>query len=254
MYRGFNLAVPDKFFKNSSEAGASLHSRNKRTILDRLEAFADTSGSLISSQLTAAWFPNVDAQVFISHAHKDSALALGLAGHLHQQLGVTSFVDSAVWGYSDKLLRIVDDRFCYNQDTRTYNYQKRNRSTSHVHMMLSVALSQMINRCECIIFLNTPHSISSDDYINGITTNSPWIYSEIAMTSLIEKRSPMYHRMVKSAAVMEGMASDSELTIKYEIDLDHLHDLTDEDYNAWIRTIGPKRGNEALDVLYEMTR
>lgn len=253
MYRGFNLAVPNKFFADFSEAGASLHRKNQRTVLDTLEAFRDTSGDLISSRMTAAWFPDVDAQVFISHAHKDSTLALGLAGHLQQEFGVTSFVDSAVWGYSDKLLQMLDKKFCYNEDTETYNYQKRNRSTAHVHMMLSVALSQMINRCECIMFLNTPNSISSDDYISGKTTDSPWIYSEIAMTGLIEKREPAYHRMSKSVTAMEGMAGDDSFTIKYDVDLDHLHDLTAQDYNAWVDAVSVNKSKQALDTLYEMT-
>lgn len=253
MYRGFNLTVPTAFFSKFSEKGASLHGKNQKAVRDTLAAFKDASGNLVSSRMTAAWFPDVDAQVFISHAHKDSSMALGLAGHLHQEFGITSFVDSAVWGYSDDLLRMLDKNFCYNQDSNTYDYNKRNRSTAHVHMMLSVAISKMINQCECIIFLNTPHSIESEGYINGTTTNSPWIFSEIAMTSLIEKRLPVYHRMAKSEIAMDSFTEDLNLTVKYDVNLDHLHDLNANNYNAWVKKSSEKVGKEALDVLYEMT-
>lgn len=82
--------------------------------------------------------------------------------------------------------------------------------------MLSVALSRMIDRCECIIFINTPHSISSREYIEGDITDSPWIYSEIAMTRLIEKRSPEVHRRAKTAAATESY--DAELKVRYDVD------------------------------------
>jgi hypothetical protein len=156
MFRGFELSVNDSFFRDFRDAGRSQHQENKRLVDDCLSQFRDQSGDLLSEKMTAAWFPEIDSQVFISHAHKDSALALGLSGHLQEQFGLKSFVDSAVWGYSDDLLRILDDAFCYNGSSRTYSYQKRNRSTSHVHMMLSVALTRMIDKCECIIFINTP--------------------------------------------------------------------------------------------------
>ena len=250
MFRGFKLSVVDDIFRAYKDAGKLQHQQNKRLVDGRLSQFRSQSGDLLSKTMTAEWFPEVDAQVFISHAHKDSELALGLSGHLFRHFGLTSFVDSAVWGYADDLLKILDNEFCYNGESRTYNYQKRNRSTAHVHMMLSVALSRMIDRCECIIFINTPQSISSRKYIEGETTESPWIYSEIAMTRLIEKRSPEAHRRIKTTAATESY--DAELKVRYDVDLDHLSELKQGTYKKWADQSNGVTGPAALTRLYDV--
>jgi hypothetical protein len=53
-------------------------------------------------------------------------------------------------------------------------------------MMLSTALSMMIDKAECLFFLNTPNSIQATEAIDR--TKSPWIYHEISISSLIRKR------------------------------------------------------------------
>lgn len=249
MFRGFELTVDEDFFQGFQDAGLAQHSENKRRVGGRLDEFRGESGDILSKKMTAAWFPEVDAQVFISHAHKDSPLALGLSGHLRKRFGLRSFVDSAVWGYSDDLLQILDKEFCYNEESGTYGYKKRNRSTSHVHMMLSVALSRMIDRCECIIFINTPQSISSREYIGGQATNSPWIYSELAMTSLIARRTLDAHRGTKATAATESFQKD--LNVSYEVDLDHLTKLNQRTYQRWAAST-QVAGTKALDVLYNL--
>ena len=117
-------------------------------------------------------------------------------------------------------------------------------------MLLSTALSKMINNCECVIFLNTPHSIFSGDYIQGETTDSPWIYSEIAMTSLIQKRSLAGHRQLAKSIVR----ADEALQVKYEVELDHLTKLTQTDVMRWKTAASSvtAKGTDALDILYSM--
>jgi hypothetical protein len=248
MYRGFNLSVPDTFFRRYYADGQGSHETQKAHIKSTLDSFKDSGGSLIASRLTADWFPSISADVFISHAHQDSELAIGLAGFLKHDLGISSFIDSCVWGYSDDLLRMLDDEYCWQEESNTYSYSKRNKSTSHVHMMVSTALSNMMNRCECIMFLNTPLSIVSADYIRGQITDSPWIYSEIAMTSLLRERSPSDHRRMAKSAVR----ADEALQINYEVDLDHLTKLTARDMENWRDAVVAK-GTDALDVLYKNT-
>jgi hypothetical protein len=179
------------------------------------------------SKLTANWFLEISADVFISHSHKDSDLAIGLAGFLRYHFDLNSFIDSSVWGYGERLLKIIDNEYCWQKATRTYNYQMRNRSTSHVYMMLSTALSKLMHRCECTIFLNTPASIPYDDYIKGDITDSPWIYSEIAMTTMLQKRTPQDHRRSSEMAV------DETLMILYEVNLTHLTELESSDLVRW---------------------
>jgi len=203
--------------------------------------------------MIANWFPAIETDVFLSHSHKDADLAIGLSGWLNIEFGLTSFIDSCIWGYSEKLLRMIDDKYCYQPSTKTYNYERRNKSTSHVYMMLSTALTKMMHSCECIIFISTPRSISPKNSIESEgETDSPWIYSEIAMTSLIQKRSPKEHRertMVKSSIAMDSL--NESLQVKYDVDLSHLTLLTAADLNAWYKS-NQKTSSQSLDALYNL--
>ena len=78
---------------------------------------------------------------------------------LHSKLGLRAFVDSMVWGSADSLLRKIDDEFCYNEGAHSYNYEKRNLSTSYVHMMLCSSLANMMDKCICFSFINSNQSI-----------------------------------------------------------------------------------------------
>ena len=45
---------------------------------------------------------------------------------------------------SNDLLRRIDENYCRHSNGISFDYNKRNYSTSHVHMMLSIALSKML--------------------------------------------------------------------------------------------------------------
>src|SRR5690606_26606894 len=81
------------------------------------------------SKLQADWFPNIEADIFISHSHRDKDLAIALSEYLYQNFDLNVFIDSCIWGYSDEHLKIIDDKYCLNSDQTTYNYSKRNYST-----------------------------------------------------------------------------------------------------------------------------
>ena len=123
------------------------------------------------------WFPNVKADIFLSHSHKDLDRANQFAGWMKNNFGLDVFIDSNIWGDSNKLLKEIDDEICYQESSKTYNYDKRNFTTSHVHMMLSNSLAEMIDKTECIMFLETPNSVSIQNTIKH--TESPWIYNEL---------------------------------------------------------------------------
>jgi hypothetical protein len=248
MYRGFNVTVSESALEGYEVDGIPLRNSLKSRMDKILAQFVDADGNLIASRLTAEWFPDVAAHVFISHAHADSQLATRLAGFLSYHFDLASFIDSTVWGSSNYLLRMIDKEFCWQEESRTYDYDKRNRSTSHVHMMLSTALAKMMNSCECVMFLNTPSSISSSKYISGQITESPWIYSEIAMTSLIQRRDRRAHRMRKSTVAM-----DEALKVQYNVNLSHLTDISIAEMEKWIDGAGSAKEGQALDVLYEIT-
>ena len=180
-------------------------------------------------------------------------MAIALAGWLYQIFGITSFIDSCVWGYADDMLKMIDEEYCVSKrnddgSIGTYSYKKRNQSTAHVHMILNTALHKMIDKTECLFFLNTPNSIVIDDVISGTATASPWIYSELMFSRMCSKRNlSEYRQSLHHSAIFEH----TELKVKYEVSINHLVDIYDRDLiDLW------KYGSQndplaALDDLYE---
>ena len=269
MYRGFNLLLEDNYFEKGyfeafKKVGSESLSSQQTSIEETINSFVRNDGSLDGSMMQANWFPQIKADIFISHSHKDEKLALALAGWLKDSFGLTAFIDSCVWGYANKLLKMIDNEYCYQKETNTYNYQNRNYSTSHVHMMLSVALTQMIDNTECLFFLNTPNSITPDDTIIK-QTESPWIYSEIAATRLIRKRSRKIYRLKRMVESFSEGESPT-LRIRHDIPVDHLTDIDNSVLSNWknkwqevyINHDFPQYSEDlsvhALDKLYELTK
>jgi hypothetical protein len=252
MYRGFNLEINHDEFKLYESLGREIHRKNKQSVETSIRSFLNPDGTLNASEIENNWFPQMHADVFLSHAHRDSELAIRFAGWLNNNFGLTAFIDSCVWGYAEDLLKAIDDTYCYNKTNKTYIYKMRNRSTSHVHMMLSVALSNMINNCECVIFINTPSSIPVQQHVQGTQTYSPWIYSEIAMTSLIQRRQPKDHRKI-TANLKEAMES---FIVSYDAKLEHLSRIGKPLLEKWLKEWNSNifEGDHALDVLYKLTR
>ena len=54
------------------------------------------------------WFPPQDVDVFLSHSHKDLNKAVKIKKIL-EHFGLKVFVDSAVWGFAEDLLRDIDE-------------------------------------------------------------------------------------------------------------------------------------------------
>lgn len=197
-------------------------------------------GVIDGTALQNDWFPQMNCNVFISHSHNDEHLAIAFAGWLWDNFKLASFIDSCIWGYADDLIKDIDNVYCRNVSSSTYNYNKRNYSTSHVHMILNMALMQMIDQTECLFFLNTPNSICLDD-INTCTL-SPWIYSEIGISQIIEKK------LRRTKYFSDSL--DESLQIKYKLDLSHLTSINVAKLNSWKKT--NLQGVKALDGLYKM--
>ncbi len=255
MYRGFNLELGNINLSEFVEEGRTIHDKNKLLVEEKIDSFKDKNGNLRASEIIAKWFPPIDADVFLSHSHKDEEQVIALAGWLHKKFGLTSFIDSCIWGYSVDLLKIIDDKYCYNSSSKMYDYEKRNRSTSHIYMMLSTALAKMINSCECIMFVNTPNSISPGNYIGDETTDSPWIYSEIAMTSIVQKRTPDDHRnkIIKHRYEIAAESFSESLNVEYDVDLTHLTPLKWSDLISW-QSKNTAIGATSLNNLYRLKR
>lgn len=247
MFVGFNLDV-DKNFNLYYERGKAMFNNNRNKIKRELDDFIFRDGGLDGTKMQDTWFPQINADIFISHSHKDERKAIELAGWLNYRFNLNVFIDSCVWGYAGDLLKMIDDEFCLNENRETYSYERRNYSTSHVHMMLSTALSMMIDRTECVFFLNTPNSITTSDIINK--TESPWIYSELAMTKLVRNRALKEYRPEKIQKFEKKSFNEAQqMIIKYEVSLKHLQKLNNHDLESWSTLCHEEE--YPLDKLYE---
>lgn len=258
MYKGFNLSINDSDMKKllgkvppnitGQRQRKPAYERSEKEMHNTLDLYMRPGGSLDAAKMTDDWFPDFKADIFISHSHNDKDLAIDLAYYLETVFNVTCFIDSCVWGYSNALLKQIDDKDCYNSETGTYDYERRNYTTSHVHMILATALTKMIDKCECLFFLNTPSSISVSDARKGTETNSPWLYYEILMAKFINKITPdRYEGMIKMAVLTERA-----LVIDYPADLSHLDPLDFPDLVNWRNTLTRSTAEESLDALYNL--
>jgi len=249
MYRGFKIKSlgfihPTDKQRYYSE-GKATHEKNKAAIRTKLREFMYADNSLDGTAIQKAWFPQIKADVFISYSHDDGYEAIALAGWLFSNFGLRSFVDSCAWGYANTLLREIDNKFSMNVDNKTFNYQKLNLSSSHVHMMLCSALSMMMDNCECLIFLDTPNSIQP---VAGISkTDSPWLYYEIALSQVLRKQ-PLTRLLNESE---QTFSKGGELTIRHTANLNHLSEITQVIANMLLRVKG-KGASFALNTLYQL--
>lgn len=255
MYRGYRI---NGFNKNEDlrQIGKSLYDKYSDKVVKALSEYLNDSGSLEGTKIANDWFPMVDADIFISHSHMDIDEVMSFAGWLFKEFGIKSFIDSLVWENIKKLQRDIDDKYCFNESTGFYNYDKRNYSTSHVNMILSAALTKMIDKAECIIFFETPASVKVNDTI--YKTTSPWIYSEILTTQLISKRKPNRPKMFLETNVPKDFSRDNNLELLHDLDLKHLYFLDIETLNTWKESVKDVevqefKKYEALNKLYELT-
>lgn len=239
-----NNELDNKYY----EAGEEIFNRNKETAEESLKRLISVNRELQASEIENQWFPSFEADVFLSHSHKDEKSIIAFAGYL-SSLGIKPFVDSCIWGYSNDLLREIDNEYCVssrdeNGSIETYDYQKRNRSTSHVHMILNGALMKMMDKTECLLFIDSPNSLKTSDIKHG-TTNSEWIYSELLMTQYLRrtkpKRKQIHFRFSQSV-------ENIELAVTYDVNISHMKELTIRDLKEEEKM--NYRGTYILDQIY----
>lgn len=216
----------------------------------------DDDGNIDAEQIVKAWFPVQEYDVFLSHSHADVETAIQFAVWLKKYLGLKVFVDSTVWGCADELLAQLDKKYCYKQNTGTYDYDKRNKTTAHVHLMLAMALQEMINKSECFLFVDSGNSIDLS-WRQAQETKSPWIFEELKTTSIIEKIRPS--RIV----LREGLEhrdsthvfAQKDLDVYYPVgsELSKLTRLTYEDLKNAQMDHQNNPNMHGLDTLYNQT-
>ena len=258
MFRGFQIQLDILNLDAFERRGKEMFNAFSSEIRPILNQYLLPNGALNGSKMQDDWFPNADVDIFISHSHADKELAIAFAGWLYEKFEMVAFIDSCIWGHVDDLLYQIDKEHCWNPSTETYNYQKRNRSTAHVHMMLNTALTKMIDHCECLFFLRTPHSTLSN--MVRTKTDSAWIYSEISQTQVIRKKIPKRSTTTQLMKAFSGdrMMNESEkkaLKVEYFLELGHLPALSDNELRRWDRdwnALENSKTGHALDKLYEI--
>lgn len=248
MYSKFDLSISDDFYNNELnehlESGKQLYKSHEKLSKKSLKEFIYDNGHIDGSAMKSNWFQIEKVDIFISHSHKDIDKVIAFAGWLYDEFKLTAFIDSCVWNYCDDLIKQIDDEYCKIKDGTTYDYDLRNYTTSHVHIMLSTALTEMIDNTECIMFYNTPQSVSLADDLQIIknqekkVTLSPWIYHELAMTLFARKCKP--NRSVatlENVLVHKNISERNNVNIEYDIDkyLDEMIPITSRELKYWKR-------------------
>ena len=244
MFRGFNLKdfSTDMFgnhlpyyVKKGEDLCADYTNKTKKDLSD----FKIKSCEILSaSAIKDVWFPVYEDKfdIFISHSHDDEKLAYAIAGYINEVFGLNCFVDGKIWSSADGLLFELDQ---LNQPrTTTFDYKKRNFSTSEIHSLLMIAIMQMINNCECLFFLNTPKSLSIDVTEKKLS-ESPWLFIEIGISKLIPKG-------INSARRHNFLSSLTEAVLAFDIDTTHLIDLHFDSISEWEETY--KLQKKTLDL------
>lgn len=205
MYKKYRLSITE------DEVKELLASSVTHTPIAKKNIDAEVSKALSTDNanwIMDTWFPQYNADIFLSHSHGDYNLAKKLAAQF-ESFGLKVFIDSEVWGYANELLRKVDNECCVksvNLDgSNIYSYEKRNQTTAQINIMLAHALIRMIDITECFVFLETAKSATKADKSN-IETMSPWLFHELNVVRVIEQRPKVRRRNFAEDSAMEKLA------------------------------------------------
>lgn len=257
MFAKYNLELEPAdlyFYRECFEIGTRIYDMQQNAVIQHIIKYLAPNGGLNASAIESDWFPKTEAHIFLSHSHCDKEAVVTIAGYLFREFGISCFIDSMVWGYADDLLRGIDDKYCVliknsNGDI-TYNYRKRNQSTTHIHMVLQGALAKMIDQCECLMFLNTPNSLTITDISRENQTSSPWIYSELLMANLIHIKPPKKYKIQESRLMS---FSEQGVPINYDVNLDSFVNVKFGDIVESANNATNKTARSVLDRLYQDT-
>lgn len=255
MFRAFDLQldkdmIDGDWFSKCIKAGKNKTFSDKSVIKNLLREVIDC-GTIDGTALTEQYFPTFHRDVFLSYSHNDSDMAYMVAGMLSACFGLTVFIDSLFWGSADELLKEIDNEYCYQNDSKTYSYEKRNFSTSHVHAMITSSILKAMDQSEVIIFLNTSNSVPDIAQAIGDGgydyTLSPWIYEEILFTTMLKEIDwETYRREWRIDESVDIFAKS--LNIAYKLPKENLIPLTIDDIEEWIDKYNSRKVDWEFDL------
>lgn len=247
MYRAFDLKITNKEIENIEKynisqqvkiwenIGAQCKQDFKHEYRDLLKNYIK-DGTVDGTGLIKKIFAQNNYDIFLSHSHNDESLIFTIAGMLKKEFNLNVFVDEFYWGSADSLLKKIDDIKCKKIDG-TYDYQKRNLTTSHVHAMLTAAIMRIMDLSEVVIFVNTSNSVPIlENTISGEKeyTLSPWIYEEVLLTEILRKKEWFEHRTSILKKRFE-LNKEQEIEIAYELPKNNMISIDANVISEWIR-------------------
>lgn len=267
MFAGFNIEIGENFFDNCDKSYKEYINIGEKHLDGLKVEYAEDLKSYIRDDIIDGtkvqndWFPQLKADIFISHSHLDGELAQALAGWINETFNLNCFIDSNVWGYAEELLEKLNDKYSNKRINpmggALYDHESCNKVSQHVNIMLSVALQKMIDKAEAIFLLNTDKSIKIANGYSLNSTYSPWIYSEIICTQIVRNKPLIIYRNYKNlykpvneSTAEYRMAFMSALTVSYSVSLKHLKKLTVTDVIEWKNKNSTAFYEYPLDCLY----
>lgn len=252
MHRAFNVKLDSNQYLNY--VNTKQYENDKSISLQKLRKIINSYNIIRAHEIKKLLLPSKHYDIFISHSHKDLELAKGLSNYLQLFFGVSCFIDSLYWGNIDELQEELN-RMHLHEDKATgkeyYDHQSTMEVAKHANMILASALTEMIDNCECVFFLNTDNSvISGSEAINKNKTYSPWIYHEVFTTSIIHRK-----ETGRRAALEEQQIRDNAIKplpqFIYNLDLTGMTNLNDDDILNWWGKVNSNNAHP-LDVLYKL--
>ncbi|WP_180062554.1 hypothetical protein [Acinetobacter sp. YH12120] len=220
MYK--SIQVEDFDFSIFSDVSPSdvkkYKERNKNRLIKIQDYLLDSKNTLSVEKIYEKLFVDIKPDIFLSHSHADKDDVIRLAILIEEELNLSVFIDSCIWGDAFKLLREIDEEYCLNGSN--FNYKKRNYTTSNVFIILNSALHRVIYNCEVFIFLGTDNSIPINEAFKSERyLSSPWIYSELQFAKLV-RRTPKPRGIKfesRDQALAESLAFDNAPNFAYSI-------------------------------------
>lgn len=269
MYTAFNLKIGAEYFNDFDDLcieGTKRKAQLQKHSKTELEKFITSEGLIDGTGLSEDWFQTVQSDVFISHSHNDQKLAFAVAGWLTKKFRLNVFMDEVIWGSADELLRTIDNKYCWKSKSKTYDYKKRNLTTSHIHAMLSTAIYSVMDRTEIVIFLNTSKSLPNVGSVldeDSKYTLSPWIYQELMATKLLRITNWSEYRQKAFLEHSQPKYELEKLKIAYKTPVDDLTLLDEDKLNQWLDNYGNRDmtlygelsseiSSHPLDYLYDI--
>ena len=210
-----------------------------------MKLFSPVNGIISGDALKKDFFPTETKRkfkVFICHSHRDVDTVKKFANFLKDHFLIDCFVDSMAWKNIDTLQRGLDAELMKNGKIC---YSDVLRSSAHVHAMLSLALYEMIDNCECCIFVGSENSLCLNLKQIQTETLSPWIYQEIFYMNHTKLNMPSWLDDSTQYVANESYAPIRTYSdISHGIDLSEFRQLGLSDFSVL------KRGDEFLRYIY----